>query len=504
MNILVADDESLIRASLRSMLDELGMPVHVIGEARNGEEAIRFVTERQPDLVFVDIRMPKLNGLEVIAHGKTVSPHTKWIILSGYSEFQYAREAIRLGACNYLLKPISLEEVHDSLTHVQELHDAHIMERSRQIEHAIVSSIQGRSGVSQGDHLLETLHCKASVFYFDDFLCDHEEHERQQRFIETLRSLIHNQSLTNSLYSLAMSLPGGQPAILWAWPALHHHQALELQQKMERTVKHLLQDQLAASRAITTIQLEECSNLQTMVGQIEELQRVSSLRVLFPIGGVYPLSELSTIIERAECLPISTHVDNLRRLFRREDYLGYLKAVDCMEKEWNGALSADQHLWRRIHEYISRSLGITLEPGTCVDQASWFALLKNHGDRMLSQASRHDNSSKDIVQQVIAYVEQQYMHDIGIKQIADMFHVTPNYLSSLFHKKHGSTFLKYVTETRMLKAKELLLKEPHLKVQEVAEAVGYYSPRHFTKLFTEYTGCYPSEFRERNKVHTFL
>ena len=100
----------------------------------------------------------------------------------------------------------------------------------------------------------------------------------------------------------------------------------------------------------------------------------------------------------------------------------------------------------------------------------------------------------DIVSQVISFVDQNYIFDIGIGQIARQLHITPNYLSTLFHKRTGTTFMRYLTQTRMLKAKELLT-DPNVKIQQVAEQVGYSSARYFSKLFTKYVGCYPSEYR---------
>nr|WP_275983826.1 helix-turn-helix transcriptional regulator [Paenibacillus hamazuiensis] len=93
------------------------------------------------------------------------------------------------------------------------------------------------------------------------------------------------------------------------------------------------------------------------------------------------------------------------------------------------------------------------------------------------------------------------MEDIGIGQIAGELNVTPNYLSSLFHKKTGCTFVKYLTRLRMYKAKELLA-ETGLQVQQVAEKVGYYSSRHFTKLFKDTNGVYPSDFKKNLGNHT--
>ncbi|KJB86506.1 hypothetical protein AZ66_18440 [Paenibacillus sp. E194] len=498
MRILVADDEALVRASLRSMLDELNMPVHVIGEARNGEEALRYVAERQPDLVFIDIRMPKLNGLEVIAQSRANSPYTKWIIISGHSEFQYAKEALRLGACNYLLKPFSLDELQNSLIHVQEIHDAQILDLNRQLEHAFLSCMQGSSANQANLCQLGARRYKVNVFYFDGCLSEQETLLRQQQFHEQLQLLIRNQSLTTSLHTVA--LPLGNPAIVWSWPVAHQQHAAELQKEMENAVQQMCKGEFSSSPTITTIQIEECANLLEAAQKVEEIQRIAPLRMLFPMEHTLALHDLLELDQQHEWLSISHLGEKVCRLFHQQDYHGYSKSIVCMEKElrrMRGTHLADGTLVHRIQESISYSIGISIDK--IEDQEYWFEQLKSHGDQMIPQPPRHNSMNQDIVQQVVAFVDEHYMHNIGMKQIADMFHVTPNYLSSLFHKKHGTPFLKYVTETRMLKAKELLLKEPHLKVQEVAEAVGYFSTRHFTKLFREYFGCYPSDLREQGK-----
>jgi two-component system response regulator YesN len=137
---------------------------------------------------------------------------------------------------------------------------------------------------------------------------------------------------------------------------------------------------------------------------------------------------------------------------------------------------------------------------------SWIQTIEEHGERMLGEGQkeaghgipRDRRESADVISQVISFVDQNYMHDIGIGQIAEQLHMTPNYLSTLFHKKTGSTFMVYLTKTRMLRAKELLA-DPHIQIQQVAEQVGYARARYFTKLFTEFVGCYPSEYRSRFK-----
>jgi two-component system response regulator YesN len=97
-----------------------------------------------------------------------------------------------------------------------------------------------------------------------------------------------------------------------------------------------------------------------------------------------------------------------------------------------------------------------------------------------------------MAEEVKCYIEQNYMYDIGINEIAEKLNVTPNYLSTYFHKKTGITFIRYLTEVRMLRAKKML-ENPNITVQDVAGQVGYYSTSHFIKLFKEYFGVYPSK-----------
>lgn len=120
--------------------------------------------------------------------------------------------------------------------------------------------------------------------------------------------------------------------------------------------------------------------------------------------------------------------------------------------------------------------------------------MKELGEQLLLK-NGEQASPADLVDQVIRYVENHYMHNIGLNLIAEELNVTPSYLSTLFHRKTGITFVKYVTRLRMLKAKELLT-GTNLQIREVAERVGYYSTRHFTKLFVEQVGMYPSDFRK--------
>lgn len=111
LHILIADDEQKIRQGLRNIIDWAALGYEIVGEAADGEEAVSFLAERKPDVVLLDISMPRLNGLQVIERARQQGYEGKVIILSGYSDFKYAQEAIRLGVEYYLTKPIDEQEL---------------------------------------------------------------------------------------------------------------------------------------------------------------------------------------------------------------------------------------------------------------------------------------------------------------------------------------------------------------------------------------------------------
>jgi two-component system response regulator YesN len=130
-------------------------------------------------------------------------------------------------------------------------------------------------------------------------------------------------------------------------------------------------------------------------------------------------------------------------------------------------LSQNKPIHQAVCNFLKAAINFNFSPQPNLNP--WFEALLRHGENIWVEQNNEDRLHRDWIQQVIRYVNENYMNEIGIGQIAGQFRVTPNYLSSLFHKKHGITFMKFLTETRMHNAKELLLKNPNLKIQQVAE-----------------------------------
>jgi two-component system response regulator YesN len=172
-----------------------------------------------------------------------------------------------------------------------------------------------------------------------------------------------------------------------------------------------------------------------------------------------------------------------------------MKTLNDIEKIFSKTyISLDEDKKKSILSFIMRTVSCKIKPED--KPAIWLKQLHKAGEVLLLEAQKLDSSSSDLVNRVILFIEQNYADEISLGQIAENLNITASYLSNLFHRTTNTTFLKYLTKYRMLKAKELLTKSSN-QVKQVAEQVGYYSTRHFTKLFKEFYGCYPSEFRKK-------
>ena len=119
MRLLIVEDEIRIREGIQKLLGKMRQDYEIVGEAENGEEGLRLLKDLKPDIVITDIRMPKMDGLEMMSNAVKDGITSKAIVLSAYSEFEYARQAMKLGVTEYLLKPISLNDFAQALEHVE-------------------------------------------------------------------------------------------------------------------------------------------------------------------------------------------------------------------------------------------------------------------------------------------------------------------------------------------------------------------------------------------------
>jgi two-component system response regulator YesN len=459
---------------------------------------IALVRRHAPEVVFVDIHMPRLNGLEAIRIGKTAAPQTKWFILTGFPEFQYAQEAIRLGVSDYLLKPVDPQELRKVLSDFIQENKRLVAAQNKQFEHDIMALYHGLSSLARegDDSVILKSHFIGAIFCIDSHWVESAILERQLDFCRAIHRII-DQTATNKIMIALFALPSGELATVSAWEPAQDLPSGQRVQAYYRAVEKAVHHSSDRDLAITVLLSGECPSYQVLQNQSDQLQKLAPLRAVCGVGGKWELAALRELAGRPGWLEFSRLISKAARCFRERAYLNYVRTLhNCAKATQAMAFIDDGNLKQALADFIYCSTQCHVAPGQSVK--SWMEALEEHGERMLGDIQKEDSQGADIISQVISFVDQNYMHDIGIGQIAEQLHITPNYLSTLFHKKTGSTFMVYLTKTRMLRAKELLA-DRNIQIQQVAEQVGYYSARYFAKLFTEFAGCYPSEYRSKFK-----
>jgi two-component system response regulator YesN len=496
MKMVIADDESLIRASLISMINDIETSWDIAGEASNGQELVELIRMHKPNVAIIDIRMPKLNGLEAMRLGKELSPQTKWIILSGYSDFSYAQEAIKLGASEYLLKPVNPVDLEKALYNTYKDNKEFIRLLNQQFENSLFALCNGLTTLRQEplDSIYYLGGFVGATFSIDSARNDNELLDIQSEFYHELRQNINNH-LIHGMNIVIISLPSSETAVIASWDPSkgmeNKERILHFFDSLEEIVQRFRNDDIV----ITTLQTDECNGFEALNNQLQMLQQWSCLRTVCGMGQRLRYSQLlkeSGISDKAKS---SSLLCIIKQHLQNRAYLSYQVTVNELEAlVLKSELPTTEQSHNSIGLFMRYALGITASTETTSGK-QMIKELRSFGEIFLQDLKPKELVSADLIDQVIQYIEKCYMDDIGIGQIASQLNVTPNYLSTLFHKKTGILFVKYLTNIRMLKAKELLM-NTNLQVKQIAEKVGYYSTRHFTKLFTETYTSYPSDYRK--------
>lgn len=500
MKILIADDEYLVRASLISMLTELNIPAASVHEATTGEEMVNMIRRDLPDLAFVDIRMPGLNGLEAIKAARPLSPQTKWFILTGFPEFDYAQEAIRLGVSGYLLKPASPEELKEILNDFAEENRIQRVAQNKQFERELMALLYGLTSLEfegPGSFVSKARYIGA-VFYFDSYLSEKLRAERQFAFCRTAQEII-NKYLDNCNRSALVVLPNGELATVAAWDLVQDPYAEQHAQNYFKALEEEGRKLNGKDLALTLVRTKEFSTYQDFLVQLEHLQEFAPLRIVVGIGDLLDVKGLDQHAENSSQMDLALQIHSLCRSYRDRNQLNYIKALERLKKSLRNMDAKIQKRYiANMTDFINRSIGCQLNAEQ--DPKQWVQTLEQYDQLFPTNLPKDETQNTDVIDQVMAFVDENFMSNIGIGQIAEQLNITPNYLSTLFHKKTGVNFMTYLKKIRMLKAKELLA-DPNIQVHQVAKQVGYFSTRHFARLFAEHYGCLPSEYRDKHKAN---
>jgi two-component system response regulator YesN len=491
IRIAVADDEQLARYNLVSILRENFPNLHII-EAEHGQELLHLIQDHQVDIALIDIRMPRMDGLEVMKHCKHRDT-IPWAIVSSYADFPYAKQAILLGAQGYILKPPDPIEVRDT---TQKL-----IHRFEELQKSKIDKLQ-----TYWFQLLQRQH--ESLAVISETASD-DQHKDKEHYLPCIISLQGatfphgeiEQIILNNCWDptdkgITLLYPHKAFGFLEIVCAATHRIDTST---WKRTMGNHLLARLQHDFSLYKFKIilgESCNSIESAAHQIHTIQGILNFEPLLPT--------LCLTLEEASqaLLPYATNeleaahqVVMLFRHWHRHDWIICKNLVIDLFLTLNTIDKAMQH---QLLVYLEKALWLspTLSQHLLTD-----GYLEEIKQEMLGIIQQKQTTLKvDPLTEILRFIDRHFTEAISLSQIADLFGFSPNYLSTLFHQKTGTTYTRYVTNLRMKEARNLL--RSGISVKETAWTVGYTDEQHFAELYKKIMGIAPGS--EKKYGHPFL
>lgn len=507
MKIFIADDEEDVRMGIRLLLDWKAMGFDICGEGKNGVETLEEILYLRPDIVLIDIRMPKLSGMEVIRQAMEQGFAGKFIILSGYSDFSYAQQAIRYRVKFYLTKPIDEEELADVVEKTrQELLEERankekmVQYRSKARDTIIQDIIRG--GIDGASLEIEELFLDASVYQVIIYTSyQRQEIQETWDFAEILRLVNHNH---NALENVVLD---GQNVILLKGDFAIKRFGNLLEHYQESPQKGSPLDMLFLAYG------EPVYTLEDIPASYACARKLMSCR-FFCERGRHVAGICDIQLEREEKIPMASIVDAYPQKLANYIQTGNRELVGTalkelardMEATGEGEDAIKYHLADIMIEmkvllskvYMEKNLSMLNNVSMIneIEEKDYLFEIMDFFEnqfeiymRMIGEPTR-----KGVMDSILQYIQHNYHKNLKLGEIAELFGYNSSYLGQAFSKTTGFSFNSYVDKVRIDVAKRLL-EDGDYKVYEVADMVGYGSVDYFHKKFKKYVGMSPKEYR---------
>jgi YesN/AraC family two-component response regulator len=525
--LLIADDEELIRQGIIARLEYLNIKLDAIYEASNGHQAFEIMQKHEVDIVITDIRMDDMDGLSFIKQAKPLFPRVQFIILSGYNDFSYAEQAIRLGVKAYLLKPIS----NDALRDVMEEADLKLQEGQNL-----------NQKISEGTHSIAEMKQYLLEKNINDLLRDEEAYKRKQVYDSVasgfdmknewiMLGVIH---INRDSYEKNGFSYKDIDLILFTIRNIF----LELESKCKKIIVNNLanRNQLYAVLCLENddlikkeveqlfIRLKDITlgkmGLSLAVGissprkllstdSTKEAQEAVLQRIISGNSGIYFYDDIKLL--SSNLLP-TCELNKLYQYIERHDAVNIehmINEILSEEKTKGHNITYIRIILVRINDMLLKTTNTTYTKNPDIveklalylEALNSFYSLKDLRSHLLSLIlgcintdEDFDINSKNKIKLAIKYINDNYNTDIAINELAEKYNMSPNYFSAVFKRETGQTTVNYIKNIRLERACHYLIYSDK-SVVEISKEVGYQDSQYFFKIFKKATGQTPLVYR---------
>lgn len=541
--ILLVDDEEEVRKSIIKKIDWNSTGFQVVGDAENGEDALEKIEALEPDLIITDIRMPYMDGLSLAERIRQKYPSMKIVIFSGYDDFEYAKQAIKLNVTEYILKPVNVEEMTAILVRIKANLDQEI-EQKRNVR------------------LLRENYVKSLPILKEQFLNDLVSRPLDEALTEA-RLGEYDIPLSGARKWVAAAIDIERPVTPEGSLPIHQEKDL-----IPISVMQIVEEKLASycrsaiftpagsmESELAVIAAIDGENSQTglidVLGDIcKEVRKILEIPITIGVGhGCLKLTEVfhsyqdavnalgyKAIVGGGSTIYINDvePVSRGKLQFDGKDEAELTAAVKFgpeekireMVRRLTGKMNDAKVHFRQCQAYMlgisncliqlsqmydldlghvfergsERGDGYTLVPKfqKTEEFAQWLLSAALSMNQTMSQ--ERDNTTKQVIQEAKQYILDNYQDpELSVEKICRHLHMSPAYFSTLFKRETGQAYIAYLTELRLNKAVELLNKTDD-KTYVIAAKVGYQEQNYFSYVFKKRFGISPTRFRGAKKA----
>lgn len=539
IKVFLVEDEMVIRRGIKNSIDWEKEGYIFCGEASDGELAYPMIIKEKPDILITDIRMPFMDGLELCKLVKKELPNIKILILSGYDEFDYAKEAIRLGVTEYLLKPISSGKLLEALNgvsesirrekedkdlvrkYMEEMRENTEHEKQKFFEQMIAGNLSMADALETGKKYEMNLSAGMYNLLLFRFTLGEENRKSGELLGEAEYAIEKLTERLEYVFEFQRGVEG------WAFLLMADNE-----EQMSERVKELSKDLEEIMKNYSTIAYfggigQPVARLRELEESFREAERALAARFTMELNRIISVEDIRMAqnVDTLDDMEITSfgEIEKTRTMLEKFLNNGAEDEIDEFVDVYINELPEENLKSVLMRQYIIMDAYIVM--------MSFCEKIEGIEGEMQAQSEELKNSMKtiqtleeiknyirmllkkiigvrdtisgrrysDVIEIAKDQIRKTYMSDeISLNTIAAEVGMSPSYFSSIFSKEMGKTFVEYLTEIRMDRAKELLMCSS-MKTSEIGYEVGYKDPHYFSYIFKKTQNCTPKEFRARGK-----
>jgi two-component system response regulator YesN len=498
---LVIEDEPIICKNIVKKINQAQRGFKVIGSQSNGYNALQVLDDLNPDVIFTDIRMPVMDGLEFIRKVREINAKIPVVIITGHTDFEYAQKAIGMDVTEYLLKPLKMESLQVTLEKIKKKLIENQTSQEELFYHALHMPAIPAYYTDDTEYTVYLLHAGNLSFNYVNSLPEMEKFFRELWNTVDWKHLLEEECTLTSPWWLIHSSRFNQKYLIVKDENTDNCPFIS-EKLLKSQKKALFPVPLTISVHAQALRLSDMGEyafkLKQMVNQGLLFGRSQILNEGIPHDELH-----RTVFEKDLESKISLYAKTKKKELLKNQ-------LTLIFKKWD--LESTPQVWveRTIHELLkilqSELPNITESQWNIMEMMLYYDIAKAtsaeyvfiHFWNRLDYAIPNDDyiSSESLVNDIMHYLQNNYQRSIELSDLTQRFNISPSYLMTIFKKKTGITPINFLIQNRIQRAKKMIEDDPSIDIKTVGELVGYEDQHYFSRIFKKITGLSPSHYKE--------